>query len=297
MALLDPSPDALRVLVALESCGSIGGAADELGISQQTASNRIAALERCYGEALVTRTAQGSTLTEIGTIVARHADDALRALDAARSDIDRHRGVRPDPITIAASLTIAEHLVPGWLLRVRGDGAPSPTLIAANSAAVVDLVRAGRADLGFVESTELPRDLRVTHLADDELVVVVAPDDAWARRDRPLEWEELAARAAVVREAGSGTRRSLDDLLRSRGIRAVEPTAVLATTAAVRTAIAAGLGPAVLSRLAVVDDVRLGRLVEVAVSPALIRPLSALTPAAGATPTATAFLRAIVDAD
>lgn len=291
--LADPQPDALRVLVALESCGSIGAAADELGISQQTASNRVAALERCYGEPLVTRSAQGSTLTASGAIVTRHAAEALRALDAARAELDRRRGVRPDPITIAASLTIAEHLVPGWLLRVRGDGAPSPTVIAANSAAVVDLIRAGRAHLGFVETTELPRDLRVTHLADDELVLVVAPDDEWARRDRPLTWEELAARAAVVREAGSGTRRSLDDLLHSRGIRAVEATAELATTAAVRTATAAGLGPAVLSRRAVADDIRLGRLAEVAVSPALIRPLSALTPAAGATPAAADFLRAV----
>lgn len=288
-----PHPDALRLLVAVETSGSIGGAADMLGISQQTASNRIAALERAYRETLVIRSAQGSTLTDAGTVVARRGREVLRALDGARAELDLLRGESTAAITVAASLTIAEHLVPGWLLRARAAGVASPTVIAANSRSVAELVRRGGADVGFIESTDRPDDLIVTHLTDDELVVVTAPDDAWARRTTALTWRELAGRAGVVRESGSGTRRSLDDLLRSRGIVAAPPIAELATTAAVRTAVASGLGPAVLSRLAVADDLRLGRLALVPVTPPLVRPLSTVLPAAGPSPAATAFIDAV----
>ena len=52
---------------------------------------------------------------------------------------------------------------------------------------------------------------------------------------------------------------------------------VLPTSAAVRSAAAEGLAPALLSRLAVADDVRLGRLVEVPIAgPPIVRPISAL---------------------
>ena len=123
---------------------------------------------------------------------------------------------------------------------------------------------AGKAGLGFIETPHLPSDLVTEHVRDDELLVVTAPGHPWARRRRPLSLAQIAAVPLVMREAGSGTRDTLTDHLAAQHP-PLRPTIAmeLGTSAAVGSAIAAGVGPGVLSRLAVRDDLVLGRLVAV----------------------------------
>jgi DNA-binding transcriptional LysR family regulator len=149
-------------------------------------------------------------------------------------------------------------------------------LLTANSAEVEQLVREGRAELGLIESPVIPPGLSHTTVGRDEMVLVVAPDHPWSRRRVLLD--ELADTALVARESGSGTRQAWEDEVRTRLYREpASPLAVMSTTAAVRSAVAEGLAPAVLSRLAVADDIRLGRLVEVPLADApLLRPITAL---------------------
>lgn len=294
-----PSPDALRVVVAVDLTGSISGAADELGITQQAASRRIHALETTLGVRLLERTSRGSALTDAGHLVARRGADALAALDTLLRELDGIGTGARAPLTIAASLTIAEHLVPRWLVAYRETADPAPvTLASMNSVAVADAVRSRAAEVGFIETTRQPTGLAIEHLADDELIAVVAPDDPWATREDPLPWRDLAARPGVVRESGSGTRHSLDDLLRRAGVpTSATPAAEVSSAAAVRAGVAAGLGHAVLSRRAVADDLRLGRLVQVPLEQPLLRPLSAVSRAGEPlSPAARAFL-AVARAD
>ena len=89
---------------------------------------------------------------------------------------------------------------------------------------------------------------------------VIAP---WARRQRPLTAAELSQTSLVTREPGSGTRDSLTAALRKTlggSTQQAPPILELSSAAAVRAAVVAGAGPAVMSRLAVADDVEVGRL-------------------------------------
>ncbi|HEY5017086.1 MAG TPA: LysR substrate-binding domain-containing protein, partial [Streptosporangiaceae bacterium] len=151
-------------------------------------------------------------------------------------------------------------------------------LTVANSTGVLELVRDGKAGLGFIETPHLPSDLVTEHVRDDELLVVTAPGHPWASRRRPLELAEIAATPLVMRESGSGTRDTLTDHLAAQDPPLRPRIAMeLGTSAAVRSAIAAGVGPGVLSRLAVRDDLVLGRLVAVEVAgPPLTRQLTAV---------------------
>ena len=151
-------------------------------------------------------------------------------------------------------------------------------LTVANSTGVLQLVRDGKAGLGFIETPHLPSDLVTEHVRDDELLVVAAPGHPWASRRRPLGLAEIAATPLVMREAGSGTRDTLTDHLAAQDPPLRPRIAMeLGTSAAVRSAIAAGVGPGVLSRLAVRDDLVLGRLVAVEVAgPPLTRQLTAV---------------------
>ena len=275
---------ALRALREVGRHGSIAAAAAVLGVSQQALSARMRTLERATGLALLARAPSGSHLTEQGQLVVGWADDVLDAADRLEAGLRSIRSGVSRRLAIAASQTVAEHLVPHWLVELRaaeqasGDEPTFVELTVANSAGVIELVRDGKARLGFIETPHLPAGLVTAHVRDDEMLVVTAPAHPWARRRGPLPLAELAAAPLVMREAGSGTRVTLTEHLAAQD--PPLPTRIameLGTSAAVRSAIAAGVGPGVLSRLAVRDDLVLGRLVAVEVAgPPLIRQVVAV---------------------
>lgn len=140
-----------------------------------------------------------------------------------------------------------------------------------NSTQVAALVLAGDAGLGFVEGPDLPAGLDAVTVATDHLVLVVAPGHRWTRRGRSVDPAELAATALVTREAGSGTRIVLDRALAAAApaVPRAAPALELSATTAIRHAVLAGAGPAVLSAIAVQDDIAAGRLLRIRINPGL----------------------------
>jgi molybdate transport repressor ModE-like protein len=261
-----PELGALDLLLSVARLGSLGQAAHEHGISQPAASSRIRNLERLLGIDLVERTPRGSRLTPHGTIVVGWARDVVDAASALDEGVRALRAGLLARIRVAASLTIAEYLVPGWLMTLRGRNPElAVSLRVGNSVEVAQVVLDGVADIGFVEGLGVPRGLRSRQIATDHLVVVVGHSHPWARRPGPLTPERLAATPLVRREIGSGTREVLDRRLEPYGPTA-PPIAELSSTTAIKAAVVAGAGPAVLSSLTVAEDISAGRLVEVPVN-------------------------------
>jgi DNA-binding transcriptional LysR family regulator len=120
---------------------------------------------------------------------------------------------------------------------------------------------------------------------------VVPPDHKWARRTTPVTAAELSHAPLVTRESGSGTRDFLTEALRQvlgDSREQAAPVLELSSATAVRAAVLAGAGPAVMSRLAVADDLEVGRLSAVEVADLNLRRdlraiwIGARTPPAGA---------------
>ncbi|GAB2907160.1 LysR family transcriptional regulator [Streptomyces mayteni] len=261
-----PDLESLRLLVLVGDVGSLSGAAARLGLTQPSASKRLSTLERRLGLVLVERSRRGSRLTDAGRAVAGWAQQVLQDLDALLTGAEALRTKRDAELRVAASMTVAEYLVPGWLGELRR---LRPELYVGlqvtNSEHVPELLREGVVDLGFVESPRAPAGLPTRRVAHDRLLVVVAPDHPWARRRRPLSVAELAAAPLVLRERGSGTRETLDEALRRAGAAEPRPLLELGSATAVRNAVIAGTGPAVISELAVRTDLGDRRLVAVEV--------------------------------
>lgn len=256
----------LDLLVSVAATGSLGRAAGVHGITQPAASQRLRTLERRVGFPLLVRTPAGSHLTPAGESVVEWTRPLLEAAHELATGIDALRDRRSDRVQVAASLTIADELFPRWLTALqRHDTTAVVSLRVANSAAVIDLVRAGTVAVGFVEGPAAPSDLRARTVGHDELVVVVHPQHAWATRRRPLPAATLAADLLAVREQGSGTREALEQALARVGL-AVRPGLELGSTAALKAVAVGGEGPAVLSRLSVSAELSDGRLVAVPVA-------------------------------
>ncbi|MFI2241998.1 LysR family transcriptional regulator [Streptomyces chrestomyceticus] len=260
-----PDLGALELLLAVARLGSLGRAARERGISQPAASSRIRSMERQLGVALVERSPRGSRLTDAGALVTDWARQVVEAAEAFDAGAQALRGRRDSRLRVAASMTIAEYLLPGWLIALRAQRPDTAvSLLAGNSAAVAERLLAGEADLGFVEGLDVPTGLDGAVIGHDRLVVVAAPAHPWARRRTELTAAELAATPLILRERGSGTRQVLDAALAGHGGLAA-PLLELASTTAVKAAAVSGAGPSVLSELAVGEELAARRLVEVPV--------------------------------
>ncbi|MCV7315415.1 LysR family transcriptional regulator [Mycolicibacillus parakoreensis] len=270
-----PELAAFAVLLEVARTGSLSAAGRELGLTQQAVSARLTSLESQTGVQLVVRTARGSTLTAAGAVVAEWADRLLDVAHHVDAGLASLRTESRQRVTVAASLTIAEHLMPRWLVSLRaaatrrGTAVPQVVLTATNSDHVIAAVRDATADLGFIERPGVPAGLRSRVVACDDLVVIVPPEHRWTRRAAGVSAAELARTPLVTREPGSGTRDSLTVALRAELGAArppADPVLELSSATAVRGAVLAGAGPAVMSRLAVAEDLAVGRLRAVAVA-------------------------------
>ena len=256
-----PSLEQLSALTTAAAHGSMGAAAQQLGISQQAVSARITAAETLVGFAVLERSTGGVRPTGQGQLVLAWAE---RVLDAARELEDGIQGLRVAGrrIVVAASNTISEALLPLWASQLRQEHPDIALEVApGNSRMVLDAVAAGEVHLGYVETPRIPRALRSKVVAHDELVVVVPPDHPWAKRRRGIDRDELSGTRLILREEGSGTRVHVEQTLPGHA----PPLHTLHSTSAVRDAVRAMGVPTILSTLAVESDLATGRLVRVPV--------------------------------
>ncbi|NVI92153.1 LysR family transcriptional regulator [Actinomadura sp. BRA 177] len=259
-----PDIDSLRLLVLVAERGSLTAAAGELRISQPSASKRLSLLERRLGVRLVDRTRRGSSLTPAGTLVTGWAQRVLDALNALADGAEALRREHTGNLTVAAGLTIAEHLLPAWIgdLR-RADPDLHVGMQVTNSSHVCELARHGEVDIGFIESPGRPTGLRSRTVARDRLVLVAPPDHPWTRRKRPIPPAEVAATPLISRESGSGTRQAARQAMAAHGLDLAPPLLEFGSSTAVRNAVVAGAGPALISELVVAGDLATGALTEI----------------------------------
>ncbi|MEU8762731.1 LysR family transcriptional regulator [Streptomyces sp. NPDC048659] len=262
-----PDLSALDLLLSVIELGSLGRAAQAHGISQPSASSRIRYLEQLVGAPVLRRTSLGSTPTTEGRAIALIAREVIAAAQCLDAEISQLRSRRDAHLQVAASQTIVEYLFPQWLKELRADSPQTAvTLDACNSAQVVTALEEGRAQLGFMESPCPPQELDRQTVARDELLIVVSPQHPWARRTA-ITVEELADATLLQREVGSGARTAFERALKAP-VPQWQPTTPLelSSTAAIKSAAVRGLAPAVLSSLAVTQEVKTGALTAVKVT-------------------------------
>jgi molybdate transport repressor ModE-like protein len=260
-----PELSALEVLSAIAKTGSLSAASREVGISQQAVSARLTSIESQIGVRLVTRTTRGTQLTPAGEVVAEWADQVLDVAQRVDTGLASLRAERRSRLKVVASQTVAEQLMPRWLVSLQaaalrhGGTAPEVSFDATDSEGAIAAVREAKAELGFIEIQTALHGLRSRVIGRDELIVVVPPDHKWVRRGAPISVGELRQTPLVSRKSGWHLLLGADEPVDGDQPAPAHPLE-LASAAAVRAAVLAGAGPAVMSRLAVSDDLSHGRL-------------------------------------
>lgn len=114
-----PGLTCFEIFLAIAEAGSLGGAARELGLTQQAVSRRLASMEAQIGVRLAIRTTRGSQLTPAGIVVAEWAARLLEVADEIDAGLGSLRTEGRQRIRVVASQTIAEQLMPHWMLSLR----------------------------------------------------------------------------------------------------------------------------------------------------------------------------------
>jgi len=258
--------DQLRIFVAVAERQHVTRAAEALNLVQSAVSTAIANIEGRHATKLFHRVGRGIELTEAGRVFLVEARAVLARAEAAELVLADLSGMRRGTLALYASQTNASDWLPRHLVAFRRAYPEIAIRLAVgNTTDAADAVRAGQAELGFVEGALDDPTLASTTIAQDQLVLVVAPGHAFAGAT-DLEPENLAGVDWVLREAGSGTRSAFEAALGAAGLAAAQlrVTLELPSNEAVRAAVEAGGGAAVLSETVVAAALRAGTLVRAA---------------------------------
>jgi DNA-binding transcriptional LysR family regulator len=246
--------DHVRSFLEVIKRGSLSEAARVLGVSQPAVSNQIKGLERELGTELLIRGERGVvSLTAAGDEFLAFAEQVVTAHEEMLQRLSHIKEEVSGELIIAASTTPGEFVLPQLLtdLKARHPQVEAKVTIA-DTRDVVEKVLARECDIGFIGAPiERPR-LTLTPLIKDEIVLAVYPDHPFAKRVS-IGLEELQGQRLILREEGSGTRRSLERLLADRGEKLPEDNVVLilGSTHAIIEAIQARLGIGFVSAFAV----------------------------------------------
>lgn len=246
----------LRIFIAVAEREHVTRAAAALGLTPSAVSAAITALEARHGVVLFDRIGRGIALTGAGREFLAEARAVLARAEAAEAVLTDLAGLRRGRLCLAASQTIGNYWLPPLMHRYRlAHPGIELRLFIGNSRQVAAQVAEGVVDLGFVEAEVTADELAIEAVAADALLLVASPALAGAVAD-------LAALPWVCREPGSGTRAAMDAFLTARGIGVADLSRLeLPSNEAVRGAVEAGAGLAVLSRLVVASALEAGRLI------------------------------------
>jgi DNA-binding transcriptional LysR family regulator len=235
-------------------------AAEELYLTQPAVSLQIKALEQELGVVLLDRSGSQVKLTAAGAVLLKYAEESGRQLSEARHAIASLSGTQSGVLSLGASTTIAQYVLPRLLSEFcASHPRVHPTLMSGNTEQIVTAVEKEKIELGFIEGPPRSRDLALAPFLDDELVLLAPAAHEWTER-KEVAAEDLKTVPLLMRERGSGTRHIIELALERNHIRrsSLKVVMELDSTEAIKSGVEAGFGVGFVSRWAIAKDARLG---------------------------------------
>jgi len=244
-------------------------------MTQPAVTFQIRQLEEYFNTRLFDRTHNRVSLTEAGQRVYSFSGRIFELYDEMENAIREMTGDVSGVVTLGASTTIAEYMLPFLL----GDfKAKNPEvnirLKVSNTDGIVSMVENNIIDLGIVEASVSNKNLQVDVCRMDQLVAVVPPNHALAGLD-VVEAQSIVSHPFICREEGSGTREVIAEYLLETGIKE-QPTICLelGSPESIKSAVEAGMGISIMSQSTVQKEIKLNTLKAIPLNPPLERPFS-----------------------
>ncbi|HBG92352.1 MAG: hypothetical protein A2X54_00080 [Nitrospirae bacterium GWF2_44_13] len=255
----------LKVFTAVFKNRSFSKASEQLSLTQPTISSHIKAVEDELGCKLFDRVGRTIIPTKEAELLYSRASEIIENLEEIKSGICRIKDDIGGEIIIGASTIPGTYIIPSIVSEFKKKYKEiSFQVIIEDSKKITDMVACDQLLLGIVGAKMENRKLEYRPLVEDELILV---SSAKALGRKTISMKNITGMPFLLREEGSGTRKTMERHLSGRGIdvKDLNVVAVLGSTDAVKEAVKSGLGASILSRVAVRDDLKLGILREVKV--------------------------------
>ncbi|MCG5513781.1 selenium metabolism-associated LysR family transcriptional regulator [Ectothiorhodospira shaposhnikovii] len=266
----------LQVFYTVARLLSFTKAAEALHMTQPAVTFQVRQLEEHFNTRLFDRTHNRVSLTEAGRTAYGYAERIFEAYTEMDNAIREITGDVTGALTLGASTTIAEYMLPALLGNFKKKYPEvNLRLKVSNSEGIVSMVENNIIDLGVVEGPVSNRNLQVEMCRLDQLVVIVPPSHPLAKKDC-LSIEEILPFPFICREEGSGTREVIMDYLVAQDVdrNGLAICLELGSPEAIKGAVEAGMGVSILSRSTIDKELALERLVGIPLEPPLTRQFS-----------------------
>lgn len=259
----------LQVFATVAKHMSFSMAAEELLLSQPAVSQQVKALEQHLNVKLFERAGQRLFLTEAGEAIQAHARAMLTAHAEMEQVLAQLRGSR-GRLALGANTTGGMYCLPP-IARAFRESQPEAelTLHVEATSRICDRLMQNFIDVAIVTGPVQDERFAVRDLCQDELALIASAAHPFARR-KSVTHEEVAAEPFVLYAAGSRTRKLIEQAFAERGAR-LNVAMQLESTEAVKKAVQANLGVAMVSRHAVQLELASGELVRTAIDGLAIR--------------------------
>lgn len=250
----------LRVFYKLAQLKNFSKVADELYISQPAVSRQIKNLEDSLAVKLCMRKKEGVSLTEEGKILFKYAEKILALYEKGIQEIDKFRHSKLNKITIGASTTLGEYVLPRIISGFRKRYCDADIYLkVANMQQILNQLATNAFDLTLVEGEFDNPSFMSEKVFEDELVLIVSTQHLWANILRKINLNELKSQPIIIREEGSGTRKILEKSLAKSGVALSDLNIKmeLDSTEAVKNAVRENLGISFVSKSTLVENPQL----------------------------------------
>jgi DNA-binding transcriptional LysR family regulator len=261
MQVMDVTLHQLAIFRAVARGMSYTRAAEALHISQPAVSRQVQWLEDALGVAVFERLGRGVRLTSAGEDVLVYAQRVDALLDELRAVMAERGELRRGSLRLIGTSTAGEYLLPPLVADFRrAHPGVTVTLRVANREHVLAALANGDVDLAVMGRPPTRADWESVRILSNQLVAIAAPAHGLAKA-RGIAPAQLEGETFFLREAGSGTRLAVEEFMHAAGLR-LEEAVELGSDSAIKQAVMAGLGIAILSRQAIQLELEVGRLTQ-----------------------------------
>ena len=248
----------LHIFQSVAEAGSITRASEKLHLTPPTLSIQLKQLTEAAGMPLYEVVGRQLRLTGAGEDVLAASRAVNEPLERLEQQLAARRGIERGRLDIAAVST-AEYFMPRLLgdFQRRHPGVEASLRILPRSA-LIERLDAGLDDWYLMTRPPGDRAIEQERIGANPLVMIAAPTHPWAS-SAPPDFKQIAESGFVVREPDSGTRLWTAEWLDHFDVE-LKPTLELGSNEAIKQAVAAGHGLAVISLHAVRLELETGRL-------------------------------------
>ncbi|UOD50268.1 LysR family transcriptional regulator [Orrella daihaiensis] len=242
----------LRTLEAVVRLGSVTRAAQELHLTQPTVSTQIQDLQASLDTELLEPIGRGIRPTEIAGLLRQTVLDIFVRWQQFEEELQAVHGLERGTLKIAG-VTTTEYFIAQWLSDYTADHPGIEIELAVeNRDAVVRYLTNDEIELAVMMMPPQQLPLETLPVMQNPLVLIGPKDHPWSKKSR-LTRQVLDGVPMLMREKGSGTRLTTQAYFKQYGLD-LNVRATLGSNEAIKHAVAAGLGLAVVSLHALAAD-------------------------------------------